>query len=184
MAACFYSGKFGTFVVMNHSRRTFLKNSAMAAAAASFLPQGSFASPTRKRILGIQLYSVRDDMKNDPSGTLQKLASMGYHYVEHANYIDRKFYGYGAKEFKSLLDGMGLKMLSGHTRMDPKHWDATKKDFTDEWKWTVDDAATCARHSSPLPFIDFPKQIAVLTLRALSVLPCRGGALKRGTEEF
>lgn len=139
---------------MNQSRRTFLKNSALAVAAAGLMPEGTFAAPTKKRILGIQLYSVRDDMKNDPSGTLRKLADMGYKYVEHANYIDRKFYGYGAKEFKGLLDGMGLKMLSGHTRMDPKHWDDAKKDFTDEWKWTVEDAATAGQQYVISPWLD------------------------------
>ena len=139
---------------MNQSRRTFLKNSALAVAAASFMPDGSFAAPTRKRILGIQLYSVRDDMTKDPAGTLQKLAAMGYKYVEHANYIDRKFYGYGAKEFKSLLDGMGLKMLSGHTRMDPQHWDESKKDFSDSWKWTVEDAAVVGQEYVISPWLD------------------------------
>jgi sugar phosphate isomerase/epimerase len=139
---------------MNQSRRTFLKNSALAVAAAGLMPEGTFAAPTKKRILGIQLYSVRDDMKNDPSGTLRKLADMGYKYVEHANYIDRKFYGYGAKEFKSLLDGMGLKMLSGHTRMDPRHWDDAKKDFTDAWKWTVEDAAIVGQQYVISPWLD------------------------------
>jgi sugar phosphate isomerase/epimerase len=139
---------------MNQSRRTFLRNSALAVAAASFMPDGSFAAPTKKRILGIQLYSVRDDMKNDPAGTLQKLAAMGYKYVEHANYTDRKFYGYGAKEFKGLLDGMGLKMLSGHTRMDPQHWDESKKDFSDSWKWTVEDAAIVGQQYVISPWLD------------------------------
>ena len=139
---------------MNQSRRTFLKNSALAVAAAGLMPEGTFAAPTKKRILGIQLYSVRDDMKNDPSGTLRKLADMGYKYVEHANYIDRKFYGYAAKEFKSLLDGMGLKMRSGHTRMDPRHWDDVKKDFTDDWKWTVEDAAIVGQQYVISPWLD------------------------------
>jgi len=139
---------------MNQSRRTFLKNSALAAAAASFLPGVNLAAPTRKKILGIQLYSVRDDMKADPAGTLQKLAAMGYKYVEHANYVDRKFYGYGAKEFKSLLDGMGLKMLSGHTVMAPAHWDESKKDFTDAWKYTVEDAAVAGQQYVISPWLD------------------------------
>jgi len=139
---------------MNQSRRTFLKNSALAVAAAGLIPDGVFAAPTKKRVLGIQLYSVRDDMKNDPSGTLRKLADMGYKFVEHANYIDRKFYGYSAKDFKGLLDSMGLKMLSGHTRMDPKHWDNTKKDFTDEWKWTVEDAAIVGQQYVISPWLD------------------------------
>ena len=29
-------------------------------------------------MIGIQLYSVRDDMKTDPSGTLKKLSAIGY----------------------------------------------------------------------------------------------------------
>jgi hypothetical protein len=34
-------------------------------------------------------------MKNDPQGTLKGLAEMGYTHVEHANYVDHKFYGHG-----------------------------------------------------------------------------------------
>jgi len=143
---------------MKHSRRTFLKNSLLSAAAAGMLPAGAaFAADLaarKKRITGIQLYSVRDDMKKDPAGTLKQLAGMGYHYVEHANYADRKFYGYGPKEFKSLLDGLGLKMLSGHTRMDPQHWDASKKDFSDSWKWTVEDAAVVGQQYVISPWLD------------------------------
>ena len=139
---------------MHNSRRTFLKNSALAIAAASLLPAATFAEPTKKRIVGIQLYSVRDDMKADPAGTLKKLAEMGYKYVEHANYIDRKFYGYSAKDFKSLLDGLDLKMLSGHTVMKPEHWDNTKKDFTDSWKFTVEDAATAGQKYVISPWLD------------------------------
>jgi sugar phosphate isomerase/epimerase len=126
----------------------------MAAAATSFLPSDLFAAAKKKKITGIQLYSVRDDMKKDPAGTLQLLAAMGYKYVEHANYIDRKFYGYQAKEFRALLDGNGLKMFSGHTRMDPQHWDETKKDFTDAWKYTVEDAAVVGQQYVISPWLD------------------------------
>ena len=62
-----------------------------------------FASPKKIERVGIQLYSVREAMGKDPSGSLKKLADMGYIFVEHANYIDRKFYGYTPKEFKKLL---------------------------------------------------------------------------------
>jgi hypothetical protein len=51
-------------------------------------------------------------MKKDPLGTLQLLSAIGYRYVEHANYVDRKFYGYSAAEFKKVLDGLGIKMKS------------------------------------------------------------------------
>jgi sugar phosphate isomerase/epimerase len=66
---------------------------------------------------------------------------MGYKHVEHANYVNRKFYGWSAAEFKKLLSDLGMTMPSGHTVMSSKHWDASKKDFTDAWKYTVEDAA-------------------------------------------
>jgi len=110
-------------------------------AGSTLLSKTAFAVSSPSEIIGIQLYSVRDDMKKDPLGTLTQLAKMGYKYVEHANYVDRKFYGYSALEFKKVLDGLGLKMPSGHTVMGKNHWDAVKKDFSDSWKYTVEDAA-------------------------------------------
>ncbi len=126
----------------------------MALAGAAVFSNKIFAAPKPETILGIQLYSVREDMKKDPVGTLKLLAAIGYKYVEHANYIDRKFYGYSAVEFKKILDGLGMKMLSGHTVMNKKHWDAAKSDFTDAWKYTVDDAAVAGQRYVISPSMD------------------------------
>jgi sugar phosphate isomerase/epimerase len=126
---------------MTTSRRTFLKNSTVLLAGTALLSKTSFAASKPNEIVGLQLYSVRDDMKKDPVGTLTQLAKMGYKNVEHANYIERKFYGFSAIEFKKILDDLGLKMVSGHTVMGKSHWDIAKKEFSDSWKWTIDDAA-------------------------------------------
>lgn len=126
---------------MKTSRRTFIQNSALLLAGSTLLSKTALAFSNPSEIVGIQLYSVRDDMKKDPSGTLTQLAQMGYKYVEHANYVDRKFYGYTPAEFRKILDGLGLKMPCGHTVMGKNHWDAVKGDFADTWKYTVEDAA-------------------------------------------
>ena len=126
---------------MSTSRRSFIQKTALVLAGSSVLSKSLLAATAPKHITGIQLYSVREDMKKDPLGTLQALSDMGYKYVEHANYINRKFYGFDAKEFKKILDGHGMKMLSGHTVMGKDHWDASKEEFTDAWKYTVEDAA-------------------------------------------
>ncbi|WP_143306212.1 TIM barrel protein [Chitinophaga vietnamensis] len=139
---------------MNESRRNFLKYSSLAIGGAALLPATLQAAFKGKGITGIQLYSVRDDMKKDPAGTLKQLAAMGYTTVEHANYVNRKFYGYTTTEFKKLLKGLGLKMPSGHTVLRPQHWDAAKKDFTDEWKYTVEDAAAMGQHYVISPWLD------------------------------
>ena len=139
---------------MNNSRRTFLKNSAFALAGTSILSRVSLANRKDSELVGIQLYSVRDDMTKDPLGTLKQLAAMGYKNVEHANYRDRKFYGYTPVEFKKILDDLGMKMPSGHTVMGAPHWDETKKQFTDVWKYTVEDAATMGQQYVISPWLD------------------------------
>ena len=127
---------------MKTSRREFLKKSALSVATLSLLSESVMGMAAQGELTGIQLYSVRDDMKKDPLATLKALAGQGYKHVEHASYGDRKFYGWAAKDFRKVLDDLGLKMPSGHTVLNvDKHWDAAKKDFTDAWKWTVEDAA-------------------------------------------
>ncbi|CAN5206560.1 sugar phosphate isomerase/epimerase [soil metagenome] len=139
---------------MNTSRRTFIKNSALVVAGAALLPDNLFAQQKKIHRLGVQLYSVRGTMKNDPVGTLKKLSDAGYLHVEHANYIDRKFYGFTAKEFKKILSDNNLQMPSGHTVMTALHWDTAKNDFTDAWKYTVDDAATVGQKYVISPWLD------------------------------
>jgi sugar phosphate isomerase/epimerase len=139
---------------MNNSRRSFIKSSTLAVAGAALLPDLLFADTKKIERLGLQLYSVRDAMKTDPPGSLKKLADMGYVHVEHANYVDRKFYGYTAKDFKKLLADMSLQMPSGHTVMTAKDWDADKKDFTDKWKYTIEDAAEVGQRYVISPWLD------------------------------
>jgi sugar phosphate isomerase/epimerase len=141
---------------MKLSRRKFIRNSSLSMAGAIFLPESVLQGFSLKsgHMLGLQLYSVRDEMKNDPSGTLKQLANMGYRNVEHANYVDGKFYGYVPVEYKKLLDGLGLKMPSGHTVMSANDYDKSKNDFSDKWKQTVEDAATVGQKYVISPWLD------------------------------
>jgi sugar phosphate isomerase/epimerase len=143
---------------MKNSRRSFLKNSTLALVGAGLLPKvlqaATLAPPKEISLIGIQLYSVRTDMYKQPLETLKALADMGYKYVEHANYVNRKFYGYTATEFKKVLSDLGLSMPSGHTVMTAAHFDKSKNDFTDAWKYTVDDAATMGQEFVISPWMD------------------------------
>jgi sugar phosphate isomerase/epimerase len=137
------------------TRREFIKTGTIAVLGGTMLKPGLFAAaPPKKSIVGLQLYSIRNEMKNAPLESLKELAQMGYKYVEHANYVDRKFYGYAAKEFKKVLDDLGLKMVSGHTAMRSQHWDEAKKDFSDSWKWTIEDAAILGQKYVVSPSMD------------------------------
>ncbi|MDH5399232.1 MAG: sugar phosphate isomerase/epimerase [Cyclobacteriaceae bacterium] len=138
---------------MNNSRRRFMKQGAATLAGLALVNPSLFALK-KAEILGLQLYSIRDDMKTAPLDSLKKLAKMGYVNVEHAGYSDRKFYGYPVKEFKSILDDLGMKMPSGHSVLGKNHWDSGSKDFTSSWKYTLEDAAEVGMQYVISPWLD------------------------------
>jgi sugar phosphate isomerase/epimerase len=140
---------------MYTSRRTFIKNSSIAVAGSAILPGIiSYEPKNEDHIVGIQLYTIRDDMEKDPAATLKRLAEMGYKHVEHAGYESRKFYGYSIPDFKKLLNDNGLKMASGHSFLGSKQWNKTANDFTDEWKYTIEDAAAVGMKYVISPGVD------------------------------
>ena len=140
---------------MNNSRRKFITQSALTIAGLSLLKSKAFSKPyANDHIVGLQLYSVRDDMEKSPENTLKQLAALGYKQVEHAGYENRKFYGYTPEDFKKLLSDIGLIMLSGHSGLDADKWNKSNNDFTDEWKHTIEDAATVGMKYVISPGVD------------------------------
>lgn len=75
-------------------------------AAPSSLPDGSR--------MGLELYTVRDQMAKDPEGTIRQVAAIGYKEVEP---ID--FSGLNPKQYRALMDKYGLTAISGHTQLAP-----------------------------------------------------------------
>jgi sugar phosphate isomerase/epimerase len=89
------------------SRRAFLAMAAAAPFAASAFAQ------SKKVPIGIELYSVRGELKNDLPGTVRAVAKMGYQVVEFYS----PYYSWTtdqAKEVRKLLDDLGIKCLSTH----------------------------------------------------------------------
>lgn len=72
------------------------------------LPIHSYAQ-TLNLPLGIQLYSVRDQLPTDYLGTLKELTALGYKQVEAAGY-----YKHSAAEVKQAVADAGLKLISAH----------------------------------------------------------------------
>ena len=80
------------------------------------------------KFVGLQLYSLRDAMIENPKETVKKVGEMGYSFVETAGYADGKFYGMEPLEFKKLCEDNGLKFLGSHTGQnlpEEKDWDKT-----------------------------------------------------------
>jgi len=123
------------------TRRTFIKSTSLLSAAFLMNPA---EFKRKKSLIGLQLYTVRDDMQKDPPGTLAKVAAIGYNSVEGATYTGtKKFYGLSPSDFSKLLKSNGLTMPSGHYRLgEVKEKDEiVKGTMLHDWDKAVDDAA-------------------------------------------
>jgi len=89
------------------SRRTFL-------ACSAALPWAWRALATNPKIpIGIEMYSVRDELKKDPQATVRAIAAMGYQGLEfYAPYFE--WTPAQAREMKKLLDDLGIRCFSTH----------------------------------------------------------------------
>jgi len=123
------------------SRRNFLSSAALLSA-------GVLVSPSvfayNKRYIGLQLYTVRDAMAKDPTGTLVQLAKIGFNSVEGATYTGtQKFYGMTPQAFATVLKQNGLIMPSAHYMLGEAQMNGapTQGTILHDWDRAVDDAA-------------------------------------------
>jgi sugar phosphate isomerase/epimerase len=139
------------------SRRGFLRTAAVGAAAIgastalagpAAATEGSSAGGAHRvpaDRISIQLYTLRDQLAADFTGTLAALADIGYRRVEHAGFVGRT-----AAEFKAALDAVGIWSSSGHVGI-PQPFDAAA------WQASLQDALTLRSRYIVHPFfgIDF-----------------------------
>ncbi|WP_158798202.1 sugar phosphate isomerase/epimerase [Pedobacter sp. L105] len=101
-----------------NSRRTFIKQAGLAAAGALILPSLASAAAPSKTV-GLQLYSLREQLPKDLRGTIAKVAQAGYKQVETFGYsVKDNYWGMDPKNFNNLLIENGLTAISGHYGMD------------------------------------------------------------------
>jgi sugar phosphate isomerase/epimerase len=90
----------------NLSRRTFLTFTAV-------LPWAWRAVEAAPIPIGLEMYSVRDELAKDPQGTVRAVAAIGYQGLEfYAPYLD--WTPAQAKEMKAEMDSLGIRCFSTH----------------------------------------------------------------------
>ena len=115
-------------------RRTFLRKSSQAAALSLLLPyyscsgegkaQGSEEAVTDappptvagKSIdqYGIQLWTLRDIISEDPKGILRALSEFGYKQIESYEGDQGIFWGMQPQEYKGYLESLGMQAIGSH----------------------------------------------------------------------
>lgn len=66
-----------------------------------------------EQLIGLQIYSLKNEFSEDYKGTLKKVSELGFDGVEFAG-----FYDIDAKELKETLDQYNLKAAGSHTSYD------------------------------------------------------------------
>ncbi|MBB6145089.1 sugar phosphate isomerase/epimerase [Silvibacterium bohemicum] len=103
--------------MLKHSRRNFLKTGTVSLLYGSALLQSAEAFAKALKVpLGLQLYSVRQQLPTDYDGTLKQIGALGYREVEAAGYFN-----HSAAEVKQALSGAGLSLVSAHYSSDDLH---------------------------------------------------------------
>ena len=98
------------------SRRTFLFELAalgvgtgVLASCARAATAGGASTGANANMIGLQMYTVRDQLQLDFDGTVEKIAKIGYKNLEFAGYYNRT-----PEQVRALLDRVGAVSRSAH----------------------------------------------------------------------
>lgn len=113
------------------NRRKFIKKSSLIAASAIIAPMAcntkqktedvatndsEVVSEIVPKEMGVQAYSVRESLKEDFSGSMKKLADIGYKHIEAYNLtLDGQLFGMAPAEYKRIVTDLGMELISSHS---------------------------------------------------------------------
>lgn len=106
---------------MKQSRRSFLKTSGMLASglAIGSIPflKSCASAEVEYAPFGLQLYTLRDVIGDDPAGIITQVAEAGYKQIESYEGRQGMFWGMGNTGFKQFMDDLGVEMISTHANV-------------------------------------------------------------------
>lgn len=123
------------------NRRGFLGRTIGTTLAAVLSPRLAWSAGDHSiDAVGLQLYTVRDEMKRDFEGTLKRVASIGYREVEFAGLFD-----HSPQSVRAALDSNGLAGVSSHVDF---------KSLGEPWPKVLEGANTIGQKYIVCPWID------------------------------
>ena len=132
------------------SRRSFLAISAV-------MPWALSARAAKSVPAGLELYSVRDELKKDSEGTVRAVAQMGYQGVEfYAPYFE--WSESQTKQMRKLLDDLGIRCFSTHN--DSSYFGPEKISRARDMNLILGSKYVVMASSDPKPGLDGWKTIA------------------------
>jgi sugar phosphate isomerase/epimerase len=152
-------------------RRTFIETSIAAAALYAARPSWAAEGAHQIKNVGLQLYTVRGELKKDFDGTIAKVAATGYKEVEFAT----DYGGHSPKDVRALLDKNGLVSPSAHIGYDL---------IENKWPETLDAAHIIGNEYLVCPWIDEKQRTADGYKRASELFNKTGAASQKAGIQF
>jgi sugar phosphate isomerase/epimerase len=125
------------------NRRTFIESS-IAAAVISATARPAWGAAHHIDRIGLQLYTVRELMKQDFDGTIAGVAKIGYKEVEFAGY-----FGKSPQDVRKILDSNKLTSPSQHVS-----YEIVEK----KWAETLETAQAIGQKFVVCPWIEIPQR--------------------------
>lgn len=148
------------------TRREFVGTLGAAAALAARPAWAASRAEARLKTLGVQLYTVRDALKADFDGTLQRVAAIGYKEVEFAGYMEKT-----PAQVKASLQAAGLKAPATHLSLE---------ELEQQWGPTVEAAHAIGIKYLVVPWIDAEQRKTLDDYRRVAATFNRLGKQARG----
>lgn len=103
---------------MDYKRREFIKMGGNVAACLMLAPVASKFmtgdTDDKLKAFGIQLWTVKKALAEDPKGVLKQLSADGYKLIESFQGNRGIFWGMSNIEFKKYMDELGMTIISSH----------------------------------------------------------------------
>jgi sugar phosphate isomerase/epimerase len=130
------------------TRRNFLKQASLASTAL-LIKQPEWEWFKQKQLIGIQLYTLRNEVTKDVKGTIAKIAEIGYNSVEVFGYKAGKFFDLSPEDFSAVFKQHNLKTPSGHYTV----FNFLTKGDEDELKRAVEDSTKLSHDFFTIPYL-------------------------------
>lgn len=157
------------------TRRDFLRQSSLLTAGFFISKEEWFVEPKK---IGLQLYTLRNEMGKDAKGTLAKVAAQGYKTVETFGYGDGKWFGMNATELLATLKANGLTTPSGHT------FPASiflQSGWVEKWKPAVKDAKSIGQEFIVIPWLEEQYRASPDNYKKIAAALNKAGAICKQT---
>jgi sugar phosphate isomerase/epimerase len=129
------------------TRRQFLQQASLATTGLLISKKDWFSK--NNKTIGLQLYTLRNEVSKDLKSTIARIAQIGYKNVETFGYSDGKYFGLSTADFAAIFKQNNLNTPSGHYTLP----DYLSKGDVDDLKRAVEDSKPLSHDFFVVPYL-------------------------------